>query len=134
MKPLQFIICLVLLLTPAVVRATSNYEYKPGEYVVLTDGVSPDGKYSIAAHGEGELGYDNFHLYLMDARTGKKIGPLEEVKDVLDTNAGAIWADWSKDSRQVTLTYRVNHRERVTIHYRIDRGRAIKISGPKVEK
>jgi hypothetical protein len=111
--------------------ATSNYQYKAGEFVVVTDGRAPNGQYSIAAHGEGDLGYDNFHLYLMDARTGKAIGPLEEVKDSLDTGAAAFRAQWSADSRQVSITYRVGRRESVTLRYRIDNGRAILIRGPK---
>ena len=58
----------------AAALATSNYDYKPGEYVTVSGGKSPDGRYLIAAHGEGELGYDNWHVYLMDAVTGKRIG------------------------------------------------------------
>ena len=112
-------------------HATSNYEYKPDEYVVITDGRAPNGQHAIAAHGGGDLGYDNFHLYLMDAKTGKVIGPLEEVKDPLDTGADAFRAKWSADSRQVSITYRVDRRESVTVRYRIDNGRAILISGPK---
>jgi hypothetical protein len=70
-------------------EATSNYEYKAGEYVTVTAGRSPNGQYAIAAHGGGDLGYDDFHIYLMDARTGKKIGPLTEIQDILDTAADA---------------------------------------------
>ncbi len=112
-------------------QATSNYEYKPGEFVVIADGRAPNGQYAIAAHGDGDLGYDNFHLYLMNAQTGKAIGPLEEVKDPLDTGAEAFRAKWSADSRQVSITYRVDRRESVTVRYRIENGRAILISGPK---
>ena len=36
--------------------ATSNYTYKPDEYVVIVDGRSPDGRYTIASHGDGEDG------------------------------------------------------------------------------
>lgn len=110
--------------------ATSNYEYKPDEYVVIADGKSPNGDYSIAAHGGGELGYDNFHLYLMDAKTGKKIGPLEEVKDTLDTGAEAFSAKWSADSKEVAISYRVDRHEMVTIRYRIENRRAHRLSGP----
>lgn len=110
--------------------ATSNYEYKPGEYVAISNGKSPSGEYSIAAHGEGELGDENFHLYLMDARTGKKIGPLEEVKDTLDTGADAFTAKWSSDSSEVSISYRVDRHEMVTIRYLIEDRRAHRISGP----
>jgi hypothetical protein len=117
-------------LSPAL-RATSNYEYKPDEYVVIADGRAPNGQYSIVAHGEGELGDDNFHLYLMNAQTGKVIGPLDEVRDPLDTGADAFHAKWSADSRQVSITYRVDRRESAMVRYRIDNGRAVLISGPK---
>jgi hypothetical protein len=53
--------------------ATSNYEYQPGEFVTIANGESPDGRYAIATHGEGDLGYDNWHVYLMDAQSGKKL-------------------------------------------------------------
>ena len=110
--------------------ATSNYEYKPDEYVVITNGKSPNGEYSIAAHGQGEYGDENFHLYLMDAKTGKKIGPLEEVKDTLDTGADAFTAKWSADSSQVSISYRIDRHEMVTIRYLVEDRRAHRISGP----
>jgi len=115
--------------------ATSNYNYKPGEYIVIVHGRSPDGRYAIAAHGDGEYGYDNFHLYLMDAKTGKKIGPLEEIKDALDTGANAFYAKWSADSRQVSITYRVDRHIAVMVRYRIADRRAYRINGPtKVDR
>ena len=118
-----------MLLSP-VVRATSNYAYKPDEYVVIPDGLSPDGQYSIATHGEGALGYANFHVYLMDAKKGKKIGPLEEIKGTLDTGAGAFHAKWSDDSRQVVIRYRIDRHVTVAVRYRIEKGHAYRISGP----
>ncbi len=140
MKPLRFVPALLVLLGlgwlcfSSQARATSNYGYKPDEFVVITGGRSPDGKYSIAAHGDGDLGYDNFHLYLMDAAAGRKIGALEEVKDPLDTGADAFTAKWSGDSRQVSITYRVDRRESVMVRYRIENGRATRISGPSKVK
>ncbi|SRR5579883_777930 len=97
------VLCNIFFSSPS--RATSNYNYKPNEYVVIVHGRSPNGRYSIASHGEGEFGYDNFHLYLMDAHTGNKIGPLEEIKNTLDTGAGAFYAKWSADSSRVSITY-----------------------------
>lgn len=112
---------------PFEAQGTSNYEYKPDEFVVIAEGRSPDGKYSIAAHGEGDLGDDNFHLYLMDAQTGRMIGALEEVKDPLDTGADAFRAKWTADSRRVSITYRVDRREMRTVTYRIENGRATRV-------
>lgn len=110
--------------------ATSNQEYGPDEYVVINGGLSPNRKYSIAAHGRGELGYENFQIYLMNAAIGKKIGPLEEIKDTLDTGANAFHAKWSRDSTQVAIRYRVDRREAHEVRYRIAKGRAYRLSGP----
>src|SRR5712664_244625 len=95
-----FVLFSILLLPITAALATSNYEYGPDEYVTVSNGISPDGKFAITAHGRGGLGYDDFQLYLTDAITGKKIGPLEEITETLDTGADAFAARWSKDSQQ----------------------------------
>jgi hypothetical protein len=121
----------ILLLPVTPVRATWNYEYGPDEYVTVAKGISPDGKIAITAHGSGELGDENFHLYLTDAGTGKNIGPLEEIKYFLDTAAGAFAAQWSSDGYEVTIVWRVDRHEPLkAISYRITGRRAQKIKGP----
>ena len=118
-------------MVPATVAlATSNYQYRPDEYVTIAKGISPNGKYAITAHGEGELGCDNFHIFLTDAVTGKKIGPLEEIVETLDTGADAFCAKWSKDSQQVVIIYRVDrHAPLKAVSYHIANGRARLIKG-----
>jgi hypothetical protein len=124
-------LCLVVFFTAlGSAFATSNREYGPNEYVVINGGLSPNRKYSIAAHGRGELGYENFHIYLMNAATGKKIGPLLEIKDTLDTGANAFHAKWSRNSTQVAIRYRVDRREAHEVRYRIAKSRAYRLSGP----
>ena len=108
-RPVLF---LCTLLVPAIlVLATSNYEYGPDEYVTIAKGISPNGKYAITAHGEGEYGYDNFHIFLTDGATGKKIGPLQEIVDTLDTGADAFCAKWSTNSQDVVIIYRIDRHE-----------------------
>jgi hypothetical protein len=122
-----FVSALVLPITFAF--ATSNYEYGPDEYVTVANGISPDGQYAITAHGGGKLGYDNFHLYLMDASTGKNFGPLEEIVETLDTRANAFSAKWSTDSTQVIIIYRVDRHaplKAVTYRIAVRRARCIK--------
>jgi hypothetical protein len=127
---LLILFCLVILGTQ-VCRATSNYTYGADEYVTIANGISPDGKYAITAHGDGNLGYDNFHIYLTNAVTGKKIGPLEEVLEQLDTGADAYGAIWSKDSQFVTIVYRIDRHEPLqVVSYRIGHGRAFPLKGP----
>jgi hypothetical protein len=123
------LVLLTLMLSSGVSLGTSNYEYAPDEYVTVARGISPDGKFAIAAHGTGYLGYDNFHLYLIAAITGKNLGSLKEIVDMRDTSADAFSAKWSLDSRQVTIIYRVG-RPLKAVTYRIERRRAYRIKGP----
>lgn len=114
--------------------ATSNHEYKKNEYVTISNGTSPDKKVSIKAHGEGDLGYDNFHLYLFDELSKKKIGPLTEIVDVLDTGADAFAAKWSDDSKTVTIIYRVDrHSPLKSMTYTLANGRALPKSKQPVD-
>jgi hypothetical protein len=111
--------------------ATSNYEYGPNEYVTVANGISPDERYAITAHGGGKLGYDNFHLYFTDAMTGKNIGPLEEIVETLDTSANAFSAKWSSDSKQVIIIYRVDrHAPLKAVTYMVAGRRARCTKGP----
>ena len=128
----RFLLFVSVLLLPVIsVRATWNYEYGPDEYVTVANGISPDGKIAITGHGSGELGDEDFHLYLTDAVTGKNIGPLEEITEYLDTAAPAFGSQWSNDSQQVTIVWRVDRHEPLkAISYQITGRRARKIKGP----
>ena len=108
--------------------ATAEYDYGADEYVTISKGLSPDGRLAITAHKD--YGLDNFHLYLTDAKTGRRIGPLEEVDPVLDTAADAFGAIWSKDSSTVTLVWRVARHYFYSITYKISPKRAF----PKTKK
>lgn len=121
-----------LLLAPTTsLLATSNHEYGRDEYVTVSNGISPDGKFAITAHGAGDLGYENFHLYLTDAITGKKIAVLEEVIETLDTGADAFAAKWSSDSQQVTIIYRVDrHAPLKAVSYRVAGRHTRRVKGP----
>ena len=114
--------------------ATDNYEYGPDEYVTITRGISPDGKVAITAHGDGEYGYDHFHLYLTDAHTGRNISPLQEILKILDTGAGSYVAKWSKDSSTVTIVWRWSrHDPFLSITYRMKGRRAIPLTKTPVD-
>ena len=122
----------LLALSMSVTQATSNYHYGSYEYVTIAKGVSPDGKHAITAHGGGPYGYEHFHIYLTDAITGKKIGPLEEIVETLDTRAEAFCAYWTPDSGLVAITYRISRHEPLkTVTYRVASRRAYLISGPE---
>ena len=127
----RYLLAALLLISLGPVSATSNHEYGADEYVTIARGISPNGKYAITAHGQGDLGDENFHLYLTDAQSGKRIGPLEEVVDTLYTGADAFAAKWSADSEEVTIIYRVDrHAPLKAISYHIAGRRARKVKGP----
>jgi hypothetical protein len=130
--PLFALFLMSLAITTA--AATSNYAYKRGEYAIVNRGMSPDGKHSIAAHGDGELGYDNFHIYLMAEPGRRKIGPLEEIAEILDTGYEAYDANWSADSRFVAIAYRESRHIAVLNIYRVEARRAYPVAGPSLRQ
>lgn len=117
-----------LLLLPTLAFATFNYAYGPGEYVTISNGISPDNQYALATHGEGEYGVENFHVYLFNLQTEKKIGALTEIKEPLDTGAGAFVATWDKPN-QVTIIYRISRQEPLqAMTYRLENSKAIPLT------
>jgi hypothetical protein len=96
-----------ILAAAAPARATSNYDYKPHEYVIVDGGRAPNQRVSLAAHGSEDLGY-GFHVYLMVEPAHKVIAALPSIDDhaILDTAADAYHATWSPDSRYVALNFR----------------------------
>ena len=115
-------------------RATANYEYGADEYVTITKGLSPDGRFAITAHGEGESGYEHFHLYLTDAMTGRHIESLEEVAPILDTMANAFGAVWDKDSGSVKIVWRWSrHDPFKSITYKISQKKATPMTKKAVD-
>jgi len=93
--------------------------------------MSPNGRFAVTAHGEGEGGIDNFHLYLTDAKRGQNLCVLSEVVNTLDTGATALAAKWSDDSQRVTIVYRVDRHEPLkAVSYRLSDGGARCIQAP----
>jgi hypothetical protein len=113
--------------------ATSVYTYGKNEYRIVRDGLAPNKRFSIAAHGEEEDAEDDFHLYLMAEPAHRKIGPLEEIgPDLLDTGADAYRAAWSSDSLHVAVHYRVSRHIGALTLYRIERDRAYEVTVPSL--
>ena len=109
--------------------ATASYDYKPGEFLVIKGGRSPDRKLSIVA---GEDKTSGFAIYLMEADTKKRLGRLEEIQDPLDTVPDALSAHWSTDSKHVGISYRSDRHWTQNIIYRIDTRRAHLVETPEL--
>jgi hypothetical protein len=109
---------LVLAGVTVTAQATSNYDYKPDEYVIIAGGSAPDQRLSLAAHGSADLGY-GFHVYLMAEPAHKIIVALPGIDDhsILDTAADAYHAAWSPDSRHVALHFRTDRHVETMLLY-----------------
>jgi hypothetical protein len=107
-------------------RATSLYDYKAHEYRIVHDGLAPDKRLSISAHGGRVDGYKGFHLYLMAEPSHRKIAVLDSIgpDNILDTGAEMYHAVGSPDSRHVAVIYRLSHQNLAMLLYEI-RGRRL---------
>jgi len=112
--------------------ATAVYEYKPGEYVIVDQGQAPSNKLSIAAHGEGDMGEDNFHLYLMAEPAHRVIAPLDSIDSnaIFDSGPTAFHARWSPDSGHVAIIFRTDRHDLTMQLYEIGLDRARSRGGP----
>ena len=123
---------LALAVTPA--RATNNHEYAKGEYAIISDGLAPNKRLSLASHGEGEFGSDNFHVWLMAEPAHRKIAALDDISsnNNLDTGPAAYHARWSADSRHVAVSFRSDRHALQLNLYQIENRRAHLVSGPSL--
>jgi hypothetical protein len=130
--PTSLAVAACLALAPA--RATSEYQYRKNEYVIVRDGLAPNKQLAVAAHGPGENNDDAFHIWLMAEPAHRRLVPLANIKDDLDSAADAFHAFWSKDSRHVGVAHRADRHEAVLDLYLIDGRRAHRITGPSLFK
>jgi hypothetical protein len=129
---LTTILVALIVLSAVPTRATDNYGYGKDEYAIIRDGLAPDKSKSLAAHGDGDLGNDKFHVWLMAEPAHRRIAALIGPENILDTGPGAYYAFWSADSRHVAVTYRSDRHVVELSLYRIISRRAHLISGPSL--
>jgi hypothetical protein len=113
------------------VGATAEYDYKPGEVLVVNGGQSPDKKFSIVA-GDPDKKGGFAGVYLMDAHTKKALGELGDVATTLDSAPEAYRAHWSPDSKHVSITSRADRHWADNVIYRIENQRAYFVETPKL--
>ena len=137
MKPRRTLLALLtalLALAVAPARATDEHQYAKGEYAVIRDGLAPDKTKSLASHGDGDGGSENFHVWLMAEPAHRRLPALDDIAARLDSGPNAYYAFWSKDSRHVAVTYR-SDRHIVELNlFRIEGRRARPIWGPSLFK
>jgi hypothetical protein len=117
-------------------RATSNYEYKKDEYAPIRDGLAPNKLTSLASHGNGELGDEDFHVWLMSEPSHRRIMALPDIgsHNNLDTDPDAYHAFWSADARHVAVAFRTDRHEIALKLYSIEGGDARPIRTPNLFK
>lgn len=130
---LRAILALILTLAATLPAfATAEHRYGKNEYAIIQGGRAPNGKLSIAAHGSGETGSENFRIHLMAEPGHRRLMTLDNVNDdnILDSAPDAFHAAWSSDSRYVAVSFR-SERHIVTLNlYAIDGNRAKPIDAP----
>ena len=116
--------------------ATSNHHYAKGEYGIIHGGLAPNKQVSLASRGEGELGDEDFHVWLMAEPAHRKLMKLDDISsdNNLDTDPEAYHAVWSKDSRHVGVSFRSSRHEVTLNLYNVEDRRIRLISGPDLFK
>jgi hypothetical protein len=133
---LGFVFAAPMALAAAPVRATNEHDYARDEYAIIRDGLSPDKRLSLAAHGDGDGGHGNFHIWLMAEPAHRRIMPLDDIssQNNLDTGPDAYHAKWSADSRHVAVGFRFDrHLVQLNI-YSVENRRAHLVGGPGLFK
>jgi hypothetical protein len=125
---LAIIIATVALSITIVTRltATAEYEYKPGEFLVAKDGLSPNKQFAIVC------GDNKFGVHLMDAKTKELLGELEGVAKGLDTAPEAYRVHWSPDSKHVGICSRWERHYADNVIYRIENRQAYVVESPEL--
>jgi hypothetical protein len=129
LRPGLAIVIAIATLSIAIVTrlsATAEYEYKPGEYLVAKDGLSPNKEFAIVC------GDNKFGVYLMDAKTKELLGELEAVAKGLDTAPEAYRVHWSPDSKHVGICSREERHYAYNVIYRIENRHAYVVETPEL--
>jgi hypothetical protein len=125
-----FAVALLTCIAP--VRATDSHDYGRNEYPIIRDGLAPNKRFSLATHGDGEGGADNFHVWLMAEPAHRRIAALPGIgsDNNLDTGPQSYRAVWSADSHHVAVSWR-SGRHVVDLNiYAIGNGGGRLVSGP----
>lgn len=126
------VLALLLVFAASPAFATAEHRYAKHEYAIIDDGRAPNGKLSVASHGEGEFGSENFHVYLMSEPGHTRLAVLDNISEDnnLDHAPDAYYAAWSPDSRYVAVSFRTERHIMTLNLYKIEGRRARLIAAP----
>ena len=131
-KTLPIVVLALLALAPLPARATDSHTYGKDEYATIRDGLAPDRQMSLAAHGDGDMAGENFHIWLMAEPAHRKLVALPGVGDdnILDTGPSSFRAQWSADSRRVAVSFRSDRRIVTLNLYTVENRKPVQLAGP----
>jgi hypothetical protein len=134
--PLFGSLVILACLVAAPVCATSEHNYGKDEYLIIRHGLAPNQQLSLASHGVGGFGHDEFQVWLMAEPAHRKIMALDDIsaENNLDTDPDAYHAFWSKDSRHVGVAFRSGRHEVTLNLYRVENRGAHLMTGPSLFK
>ncbi len=129
---LAIVVVLALAAACGTACATAEYNYKANEYVIVDHGMAPNNKFSVAAHGKGEGGSEDFHLYVMAEPEHRPLAPLPSInsKSILDSGPSAFYARWAPDSGHVAIMFRADRHILIMVLYELRDGRPRQLKGP----
>lgn len=132
MPRLRSILALLLTFAVSPAFATAEHRYGKREYAVIADGRAPNRRLSVASHGEGEFGGENFHVYLMAEPGHRRLAVLDDIgeENNLDHAPQAYSAAWSPDSRYVAISFRTERHIMTLNLYRVEGRRARLVATP----
>lgn len=125
-------IVLLALLAPLPGSATDSYTYRKDEYATIREGRAPNRQMSVAAHGDGDMGSENFHIWLMAEPAHRKLVVFPGIGDdnILDTGPNSFRAQWSADSRHVAVSFRSDRRIVTLNLYAVENRKPVQVTGP----
>lgn len=133
MKRIWQLAIAIVLATAGPAGATAEHTYEADEYAGIAEGLSPDRKLSLAAHAEGDGGFEKFHVWLMAEPAHRRLSALAGIgsSNNLDTAPSAYRAAWAPDSRHVAVSFRSNrHVIQLNLYAVTRRHRAVLVEGP----
>jgi hypothetical protein len=131
-RTLALVAGMVLACTAGPADATATRAYDKADYPVIDGGEAPNKRLALAAHGNGELGNEGFHLYLMAEPGHRRLAKLDSIdsNNTLDWAPDAFHALWAADSGHVAIFFRSSRHELTMLIYAVRNGRGHLVGGP----
>jgi len=113
-----------------------EYEYAKGEDVVIDGGVAPNGRLSLASHGEGASGNDKFHIYLMaePAHSQDRRARRYHLERHSGFRTHRVLRRLGAGFAPRAVAFRTDRHVMITMLYRVEHGRTVRSAAPRCSR